>query len=147
MRIGVLGTGTVGLTLGGKLVELGHEVRIGSRERSKDVAVEWVQSAGAGASEGTFADAAEFGELVINATAGGASLDALEAAGAQNLAGKVLMDVANPLDFEGGTPPTLSVCNRRQPGRAHPGRASRGQGREGAQHRQCTGDGRPGCAR
>jgi predicted dinucleotide-binding enzyme len=84
---------------------------MGSREAGKDAAVEWVQSAGDLASEGTFADAAEFGELVINATAGGASLEALQAAGAENLAGKVLVDVANPLDFGGGMPPTLSVCN------------------------------------
>jgi predicted dinucleotide-binding enzyme len=101
----------VGRTLAGKLVELGHEVRMGSREAGNDAAVEWVQSAGDAASEGTFAEAAEFGELVVNATSGGASLKALDAAGAENLAGKVLVDVANPLDFSGGMPPTLTVSN------------------------------------
>jgi 8-hydroxy-5-deazaflavin:NADPH oxidoreductase len=111
VRIGVLGTGTVGRTLAGKLVEVGHEVRMGSREAGNEKAVEWAASAGEPASEGTFADAAQFAELVVNATAGGASLEALRAAGAENLAGKALVDVANPLDFSGGMPPTLSVAN------------------------------------
>jgi 8-hydroxy-5-deazaflavin:NADPH oxidoreductase len=111
VRIGVLGTGMVGRTLASKLVELGHEVRMGSREAGKDAAVEWVEATGGSASEGTFADAAELGELVVNATAGDASLEALRAAGAENLNGKVVLDVANPLDFSGGMPPTLTVCN------------------------------------
>jgi len=59
----------------------------------------------------TFADCAAFGELVVNATAGVASLEALSQAGAPNLAGKVLVDVANPLDFSGGRPPTLTIAN------------------------------------
>lgn len=84
---------------------------MGSRQAGNEAAVEWVQSAGESASEGTFEDAAEFGELVINATAGGASVEALEAAGAENLAGKVLIDISNPLDFSGEMPPTLSVSN------------------------------------
>jgi hypothetical protein len=88
MRIAVLGTGTVGRTLAGKLRELGHDVEIGSRSR-KDDAVE-------------FADAAGGAELVVNATAGTASLEALRAAGAENLAGKVLLDVSNALDFSRG---------------------------------------------
>jgi predicted dinucleotide-binding enzyme len=111
VRIGVLGTGVVGRTLADKLVELGHEVRMGSRQEGNEAAVEWVRSAGDLASEGTFADAGEFAELVINATKGGASLDALQAAGAENLAGKVLVDVANALEFHEGAPPTLSVAN------------------------------------
>ncbi|MGH2944624.1 MAG: NADPH-dependent F420 reductase, partial [Solirubrobacteraceae bacterium] len=62
-------------------------------------------------SEGTFADAAGFGELLVNATAGAGSLNALQLAGAEQLAGKVLVDVANPLDLSHGMPPTLTVCN------------------------------------
>jgi predicted dinucleotide-binding enzyme len=111
VRIGVLGTGVVGRTLAEKLVGLGHEVRMGSRQEANEAALEWVRSAGDLASEGTFADAAEFAELVINATRGGASLDALQAAGAENLAGKVLVDVANALESHEGAPPTLSVAN------------------------------------
>lgn len=91
-RIGVLGTGTVGQTVGSKLVEVGHEVKMGTR------------------SEGTYAEAAAFGDIVVNATAGAASLEALDAAGAENLAGKTLWDIANPLDFSKGMPPTLTVA-------------------------------------
>jgi len=95
--------------LGGKLVELGHEVRMGSRAAGNENAVEWAKSAGTNASEGTFAEAAEFGELLINATSGNVSVDALRMAGAENLAGKVLIDVSNALDFGGGGPPVIGV--------------------------------------
>jgi 8-hydroxy-5-deazaflavin:NADPH oxidoreductase len=111
MRIAVLGTGSVGRTIATKLVELGHEVTMGSRSAESDALREWLDEAGEGADGGTFADAAAGSELVFNCTAGGASLDALAAAGAGNLAGKVLIDVANPLDFSQGMPPTLTVCN------------------------------------
>jgi 8-hydroxy-5-deazaflavin:NADPH oxidoreductase len=111
MKIGVLGTGMVGNAVAGKLVELGHEVRMGSREAGNEKARAWADAAGERASEGTFADAAAHGELVVNCTAGEHSLEALEQAGTDNLAGKVLLDVANPLDFSGGMPPTLGVAN------------------------------------
>lgn len=111
MRIGVLGTGMVGRSIGSKLVELGHDVRMGARDAANEKAAEWVSSAGERASQGTFADAASFGELVFNCTAGTASLDALALAGADALAGKVLVDVANALDFSRGVPPSLTVCN------------------------------------
>lgn len=111
MRFGVLGTGVVGQTLGGKLVSLGHEVTMGSRQAGNERAVAWAVEAGERAGEGSFADAAAFGEMVVNATAGAASLDALAAVGAEDLYGKVLIDVANPLDFSAGMPPTLTVCN------------------------------------
>jgi predicted dinucleotide-binding enzyme len=111
MRIAMLGTGGVGRTLGTKLVALGHEVRMGSRTADGVNATAWVESAGERASEGTFEDAAAFGELAFNATAGARSLEALAAAGADNLAGKVVVDVANPLDFSAGMPPTLAIAN------------------------------------
>ncbi len=111
MRIGVLGTGDVGRTLASALLRNGHEVRLGSRTAGNAAAVAWAADVGGPASEGTFADAAGFGELLINATAGAASLHALEMAGAEQLAGKVLVDVANPLDMSHGMPPTLTVCN------------------------------------
>ena len=111
MKIGVLGSGMVGSGIAGKLVSLGHEVKMGSRSATNEKAAAWVSSAGKGASQGTFADAAAFGEVVFNCTAGAGSLDALKAAGAQNLRGKVLVDVANPLDFSHGMPPTLLISN------------------------------------
>src|SRR5690606_92087 len=111
MRVGVLGTGDVGKTLASRLIEIGHEVRMGSRAQGNEAAKAWVAEAGAGASEGTFADAAAFGEMVLNCTKGEHALAVMEAAGADNLAGKVLIDLSNPLDFSQGFPPSLSVCN------------------------------------
>lgn len=111
MRVGVLGTGMVGDAIGGRLVAVGHEVCMGSREAGNEKALAWVERTGERASEGSFADAASFGELVVNCTAGAHSLAALELAGRANLAGKVLVDVANSLDVSGGMPPTLGVCN------------------------------------
>jgi predicted dinucleotide-binding enzyme len=111
MRVGVLGTGTVGGRLGSKLVALGHDVKMGSRTARNAKAVEWAKANGPRATVGTFADAAKFGEVVFNCTAGSVSLEALKQAGEKNLGGKVLVDVANPLDFSKGMPPTLTVCN------------------------------------
>jgi predicted dinucleotide-binding enzyme len=111
MRIAVLGTGTVGRTIATKLVELGHEVTMGSRDAAGEAVTEWAAENGEGASAGTFADAASAAELVFNCTAGTASLNALEEAGGESLADKVLVDVANPLDFSRGMPPRLGVCN------------------------------------
>lgn len=111
MKVGLLGTGDVGRTLGTKLVSLGNEVRLGSRSSDNPKSLEWAKKNGNNASVGTFAEAAEFGELVFNCTAGSASVEALKMAGSQNLDGKVLVDVSNPLDFSKGMPPTLTVCN------------------------------------
>lgn len=111
MNIAVLGTGVVGSTIGGRLVQDGHRVRMGSRTADNARAAEWVAKNGPDASQGTFADAAAFGEVVFNCTHGVSSLDALRSAGRENLAGKILIDVANALDFSRGMPPTLTVCN------------------------------------
>jgi predicted dinucleotide-binding enzyme len=111
MKAGILGTGMVGKTIGTKLAQLGYEVKMGSRAANNEKAAEWVKSAGANASQGTFAEAAAFGDIVFNCTSGMASLDALKLATAANLNGKILVDVANPLDFSKGMPPSLSVCN------------------------------------
>jgi predicted dinucleotide-binding enzyme len=97
VKIGVLGTGNVGRTIAAKLFELGHDVLVGSRTAKEDAV--------------TFAHAAVHGELVFNCTAGDKSLEALRMAEADNLADKILVDVANPLDFSRGMPPILAVCN------------------------------------
>jgi predicted dinucleotide-binding enzyme len=111
MKIAVLGTGAVGKTIATKLVELGHDVRMGSRKAGGEKAAAWVKEAGGKSSEGSFADAASHGEIIFNCTSGMASLEALRQAGAGNLEGKILVDVANPLDFSKGMPPTLSISN------------------------------------
>jgi predicted dinucleotide-binding enzyme len=122
MQIGIFGTGVVGQTLAAALVARSHEVMIGTRDpaatlaRDKGTAFDptpfrdWLAS-NPGVQLGTFAEAARFGEALINATSGGGALPALEAAGADALGEKILLDVANPLDFSHGMPPTLTVCN------------------------------------
>ena len=142
MRIGVLGTGVVGSAIGGKLVELGHEVRMGSREAGNEKGRAWSEAAGANASEGSFADAAAFGELVVNCTAGQHSLEALEQAGRDSLAGKVLVDVADPLDFSGGMPQRIAICNEDSLGERDSGGLPRHPGSQGAEHGHERGDGR-----
>lgn len=111
MNIGILGTGIVGQTIGTKLVELGHSVKMGSRSATNEKGQAWVTTAGKNVSLGTFSEAASHGEIIFNCTGGMASLAVLRAAGTKNLGAKILIDVSNPLDFSKGFPPTLSVCN------------------------------------
>jgi 8-hydroxy-5-deazaflavin:NADPH oxidoreductase len=118
MKIAIIGTGTVGQTLALRLFELGHNVMLGTRNVTEKKAsttkdnygnpsfLEWY-AINNGIKLGTFAEAATFGEIVINATNGGNSIEALKLAGAENLAGKILIDIANPLDFSKGMPPCL----------------------------------------
>lgn len=122
MRIGILGTGVVGQTLGAKLAEIGHEVMVGTRDVGQTLARTdpdpygsppfsvWHQ-AHPTVRLGTFAEAARLGALIINATNGLGALEALRLSGAPNLGGKILIDVSNPLDFSQGMPPTLALCN------------------------------------
>lgn len=122
MKIAVLGTGMVGRTIAGALAGLGHDVVIGTRDPQATLArtepdmmgtaplAQW-HAANAGIDVAAFADAASGAELVVNATNGGGSLAALAAAGTGNLAGKIIMDVANPLDFSQGMPPSLNPVN------------------------------------
>ncbi|MDP1744797.1 MAG: NAD(P)-binding domain-containing protein [Bacteroidota bacterium] len=112
MKIGVLGTGIVGNTIASALISNGHEVKMGSRSAKNEKNIAFVaNAANKNASAGIFADAASFGEIIFNCTAGSASLDALKLAGTTNLNGKILVDISNPLDFSKGMPPLLSVCN------------------------------------
>jgi 8-hydroxy-5-deazaflavin:NADPH oxidoreductase len=110
MKIAVLGTGSVGTTIGSKLITLGHEVKMGSRSPRHEKGLSWAQAAGEKASLGTFAEAAAFGELAFNCTSGFGSIPALTSASAE-LEGKLLIDIANPLDFSHGFPPTLFTGN------------------------------------
>lgn len=111
MNIAVLGTGIVGTTIGSKLTSLGHHVMMGSRTASNEKTEKWKAHAGPNASSGTFADAAAYGEIIFNCTSGAVSLDVLAMAGANNLEGKIIVDISNPLDFSRGFPPSLTVCN------------------------------------
>ena len=124
MKIGIIGSGNVAQTLGGRLLGVGHEVMISSRDLDAEkvsgfgttpAANAWVAArkaeGHAGAAAGGVAQTAAFGELLINATSGVSSLDALAAADRGDIEGKVLIDLSNPLDFSGGMPPTLAFCN------------------------------------
>ncbi|WP_030230847.1 NADPH-dependent F420 reductase [Streptomyces sp. NRRL S-350] len=111
MRIGIIGTGMVGQTLGSKLVSLGHQVTLGSRSKDNEKALAWAAQAGPDAHCGTFAEAAAFGEAVLNATGGTVALAALRAAGAEHLDGKLLIDVSNPLVFDPAGQVSLDPVN------------------------------------
>ena len=120
MKIAVLGTGMVGRALAGRLSGLGHDVTIGTRDPQATLArtepdgmgnppySTWAK-AHPEVALATFGDAAAGAELVVNATNGSGALPALELAGADHLAGKVILDISNPLDFSQGFPPTLFV--------------------------------------
>ncbi len=122
MKIAVLGTGMVGQALAGTLSELGHEVKVGTRNVEATTArtetdylgnppfAVW-REAHPNVRLEAAADAAADAELIVNATNGEGSIAMLESAGEENLAGKVLIDIANPLDFSQGRPPSLFVSN------------------------------------
>jgi 8-hydroxy-5-deazaflavin:NADPH oxidoreductase len=113
MKVAIIGSGIVGQTLGKKLIELGHDVILGTRDANKlDEAKgwagslrDWLDRVENKATVTTFTEAAAQGEIVINATHGMASLEALKIAGSNNLQDKILIDVANELDFSQGMPP------------------------------------------
>jgi predicted dinucleotide-binding enzyme len=102
VKVGVLGSGDVGKVLAGGFLKLGHAVRIGSRspEKLKD----WAAGAGDGASTGTFAEAAQFGDIIVLATHGEGTQSAIEMAGTDSFDGKVVIDATNPLEFSTGGP-------------------------------------------
>jgi 8-hydroxy-5-deazaflavin:NADPH oxidoreductase len=122
MKIAVLGTGMVGQALAGKLAELGHDLVVGTRDPEATLARSepdylgkppfgtWL-GAHSEVRLGTPAEATAAAELIVNATNGAGSVGMLESAGEENLAGKVLVDVANPLDVSQGMPPSLFVSN------------------------------------
>lgn len=122
MQIGIFGTGVVGQTLAAALAQKGHAVLIGTRDPQATLARDtgnafdktpfrdW-QAAHPDVRLGTFADCGRFGEVLINATSGSGTLPALESAGVGALGTKILLDIANPLDFSRGMPPSLTVCN------------------------------------
>lgn len=106
MKVGIIGSGDVGKRLGDSFVDLGHQVKIGTRDAGK--LADWASRHGKHASVGSFADAAKFGDIVVIATLWTGTQSAIEMAGPENMAGKVVIDVTNPLDYS-TMPPTLSI--------------------------------------
>jgi len=113
MNIGVLGSGEVGRRLGEGFIELGHMVKIGTRNPSKGELVQWVSNHGGEEgkySAGTFVEAASFGEIIVIATSWDGTANVIKMADPKkNLAGKIVIDVTNPLDFSQGMPPKLAL--------------------------------------
>lgn len=121
MKISVLGTGMVGRAHAARLVELGHEVMVGTKDAAKTMSndqpdqmgnppySEWAKS-NTKVQTGTFAESAKFGELVINALKGEAAVEVVKSIESE-LGDKVMIDLSNPLDFSNGMPPSLFVNN------------------------------------
>ena len=110
MKVGILGSGSVGKVLGGGFAALGHEVMMGTREPEREDVKAWSKKAGGKTSAGSFAEAAGFGEVVVLATAWSGTANAIELAEPANLAGKVVIDTTNPLDFSvPDSPPLLAI--------------------------------------
>ena len=119
-KIGIFGTGMVGNTIGTKLISLGYQVKMGSRTSDNPKAMDWVQNNGERASHANFSKAAAFGDIIFNCTKGEHALEVINLAGQENLDGKILIDISNPLDFSKGMPPTLipELCNTNSLGEA-----------------------------
>jgi 8-hydroxy-5-deazaflavin:NADPH oxidoreductase len=122
MKAAVLGTGSVGQTIATRLAGLGHQVVMGTRDVAESklrktadafgnpAIGEWVEK-NPSVKLVTFKEAAAFGEIVFNCTKGVYGIEALTLAGKENLAGKIIVDISNPLDFSKGMPPTLTISN------------------------------------
>lgn len=104
MKVGILGSGDVGLKLGDGFLALGHEVKIGTRNTSKENIVSWIAKNGQKATAGSFEESASFGDLIVLATLWSGTTDAIKLANPKNFAGKITIDVTNPLDFSKGVP-------------------------------------------
>jgi predicted dinucleotide-binding enzyme len=109
MKFGVLGTGIVGQVLGKGFADLGHEVKMGSRDARNEKLKEWVAKSGSRASGGTFAEAASFGEVILVATAWSGTENAIKQANPKNFANKVVIDATNPLVVKPNSPPGLAL--------------------------------------
>ncbi len=117
MKIGIIGSGEVGRKLADGLLNLGHQVKIGTRDTSKKEVVEWIDKHGKkgdkeseNASVGDFAEAASFGDdLIVLCTSWSGTSNAIKMADPGNMTGKVVIDTTNPLDFSQGLPPRMAV--------------------------------------
>lgn len=110
MKVGILGSGEVGRKLADGFIELGHQVKLGSRDPNQSKITDWINKHDKEkASSGTFAETASFGELVVLATLWEGTAEAIRLSNSENLAEKIVIDVTNPLDFSKGMPPSLAL--------------------------------------
>ncbi len=108
-RVGILGSGDVGQTLGGSFAALGYDVLLGSRSPDSAKLKKWMKSAKGHAATGTFAEAAAHGDILVLATHGEATQAVLDRLGAHVFDGKLVLDATNPLTFHNHEPPGLFV--------------------------------------
>jgi 8-hydroxy-5-deazaflavin:NADPH oxidoreductase len=123
MNITILGTGSVGQALAGKLMSLGNDVTVGTRDvevslqrvepdRMGNMGIGQFMVDNPGVNLVTFNDAINSDtDLIINALGGESILEVLGAIDPNLIDSKVMIDVANPLDFSNGFPPSLTICN------------------------------------
>lgn len=109
MKVGILGSGDVAKALGTGFVTLGDSVRLGSRSADNPSATDWAKGTNGKGSTGTFEDAAKFGELLVLATLGVATGNAIRLAGPSHFDGKVVIDATNPLNMSADGPPSLAI--------------------------------------
>jgi 8-hydroxy-5-deazaflavin:NADPH oxidoreductase len=109
MNIGILGSGEVGQKLGSGFIELGHRVKIGTRDPNQEKIKEWIKKSGDSASAGTFSQAAAYGQLIVVATSWNGTLEAIRMCDPKDLVDKTVIDVTNPLDFSAEGLPKLAV--------------------------------------
>jgi 8-hydroxy-5-deazaflavin:NADPH oxidoreductase len=107
MRVGILGSGPVGQALGKGFAEHKHDVKIGTQSPERPELVKWKESTPGKVSVGSFADAAQHGELLVLCCNGAAVAQVIDRAGPAHFSGKVVIDTTNPLDFSKGMPPGL----------------------------------------
>ena len=111
MKVGILGSGAVGQSLGLGFAGLGDEVKLGSRTPGKDEIKAWRAKAGPRASAGSFAEVAASGELIVLATRWSGTENAIHLANPANFDGKVVIDATNPfLHSEHGLPGLAVGC-------------------------------------
>jgi predicted dinucleotide-binding enzyme len=108
-RVGVLGTGPAGRTMGDAFLELGHEVALGTRDPSNENAVTWKAKAGRRGALANFAEAAAFGDVIVLAIRGEATERVLREAGQAPFGEKVVIDLTNPIEHGDRLPPRLFV--------------------------------------
>ncbi len=107
MNIGILGNTAAGEALGTALIKKKHNVLIGGPQAGSERGVAWTKKAGQGSAEGTYEEAALFGQLVFICLEGGHAVDVLRKIHPDSVAGKIVVDVTNPLDYTNGNPPQI----------------------------------------
>lgn len=109
MKVGILGSGDVGKHLAVGFANLGHQVKIASRDFENEKLLEWIKTTEGSITTGSFEETGTFGEIVVLATKWDGTENAIHLTNPENLSHKIVIDVTNPLDFSHGMPPSLCI--------------------------------------